>query len=292
LPKLTTIEVSNNNYTTAQSGGIIENDGGSEIIASGVCWSKNQNPTINDNKTNDKITNGSFISKITGLTPYYVYYVRAYATNSVGTSYGNTIPVLKPDSIYAGIHDMSFTYHEFPSPIGLNPIMDSDMLSATAYDSLKLQTENDLISILIYMKIVNEDSLQVIIDSNLFIWARLAINSLDSISFHISSREYYAGQGTSADFNFISAFLENDEIKSNSKWSYFNKSNDIKYWAPVWDYPQKLPSSIIGYDGGPWYVSGPQFRYIGIKYKGRLGWIKVDISDPTGPKFISYAIKK
>jgi len=291
LPKLKTIEVSNNTLTTAQSGGIIENDGGSEIIASGVCWSKNQNPTINDNKTIDKIINGSFTSKITGLTPYSVYYTRAYATNSNGTAYGNTIPVLKPDSIYAGIHDNSFTYHEFASPITLNPIMDSNMLSATAYDSINLQAENDLISILLYMKIANEDSMQTINDSDIFIWARLAINSLDSISFHISRREYYAGLGTAADFNFISAFLKNDIIKSNSYWSYFNKKNNVTYWASVWDYPTDV-GTLNGYDGGPWYVSGSQFRYIGIKYKGRLGWIKVDISDPTDPKFISYAIKK
>ncbi len=77
--------------TTASSGGIISSDGAANIIAKGVCWKTTQNPSINDPKTTDGIGTASFNSIITGLLPNTTYYVRAYATNSVGTAYGNQI---------------------------------------------------------------------------------------------------------------------------------------------------------------------------------------------------------
>ncbi|RZM17617.1 MAG: T9SS type A sorting domain-containing protein, partial [Pedobacter sp.] len=59
--------------------------------ASGVVWSTNQNPTIDDSKTNENATTGSFVSSLSGLTPGSTYYARAYATNSAGTSYGSQV---------------------------------------------------------------------------------------------------------------------------------------------------------------------------------------------------------
>ncbi len=292
LPEVTTMAVSNSSLTTAESGGIIISDGGSGIIASGVCWSTEINPTIEDHQTDDVLMNSSFISHITGLTPYSTYYIRAYATNSVGTGYGNSIPVLKPDSIYAGLYDLSFIYYEFLSPITLNPIMESNMWAAVATETINLQFENDSMSLLVYMKIINPDSLQVIKDSGIFTWAGLKINSHDSASFHIGDRKYYVGQGYYTTFPFVSAFSENDLIRNHSKWTNFNHATNYNYWHSMWSYPVNMPGSIPDYDGGSWYIQGPQFRYIGFKYKGRLGWIKIDISQVENPKFISYAIKK
>ena len=77
--------------TTATSGGNVTSDGGASITARGVCWSTSQNPTISNSRTNDGTGTGSFISNITGLSPNTTYYVRAYATNSAGTSYGNLV---------------------------------------------------------------------------------------------------------------------------------------------------------------------------------------------------------
>ena len=62
--------------------------GSSPVIARGVCWSTGTNPIIADNKSNDGTGSGSFSSNITGLNGDDVYFVRAYATNSVGTGYG------------------------------------------------------------------------------------------------------------------------------------------------------------------------------------------------------------
>lgn len=91
LPRLTTTEVTDITETTATSGGTISSDGDATVIARGVCWSKNENPTTNDSKTTDGTGIGSFSSKVTKLEDNSTYYVRAYATNSVGTNYGNTI---------------------------------------------------------------------------------------------------------------------------------------------------------------------------------------------------------
>lgn len=73
--------------TAATSGGNVTSDGGASITARGVCWNTSSGPTIANNKTIDGSGTGAFTSGLTGLTPGTVYYVRAYATNSVGTSY-------------------------------------------------------------------------------------------------------------------------------------------------------------------------------------------------------------
>ena len=91
IPAVTTIEISNITDTSAVSGGLITDDGGAMIIACGVCWDTIPNPTISNNHTTDGLDTGSFTSHLTGLTIGTTYYVRAYATNSVGVSYGNQI---------------------------------------------------------------------------------------------------------------------------------------------------------------------------------------------------------
>ena len=90
-PALTTVAISAITLTTAVSGGTITADGGAAITDKGVCWSTSANPTTADGKTSDGTGSASFSSNLTGLTPGTTYYVRAYAINSVGTSYGNEL---------------------------------------------------------------------------------------------------------------------------------------------------------------------------------------------------------
>ena len=75
--------------TSGRSGGTITSDGGNAITAKGVVWSTSSGPTVAlSTKTNDGTGVGAFTSTLTGLTLNTVYYIRSYATNSVGTSYG------------------------------------------------------------------------------------------------------------------------------------------------------------------------------------------------------------
>lgn len=91
IPELTTAAVTEVTLNTAVSGGTITSDGGADISANGVCWSTTANPTIADTKTIDGTGSTNFISTINGLTEGTTYYVRAYATNEVGTGYGNEL---------------------------------------------------------------------------------------------------------------------------------------------------------------------------------------------------------
>jgi sugar lactone lactonase YvrE len=91
IPTLTTTAASTVIATSATAGGTITNDGGASVTARGVCWSTISNPTISDSKTTDGTGIGIFESSITGLSPLSTYNVRAYATNSAGTAYGNEI---------------------------------------------------------------------------------------------------------------------------------------------------------------------------------------------------------
>ncbi|UCH13414.1 MAG: hypothetical protein JSV22_09890 [Bacteroidales bacterium] len=91
VPTVTTANISSITYSSAQGGGNVTSDGGASVTVRGVCWSTSENPTISDNHTNDGSGTGEFTSNITGLSPLTTYYVRAYATNSAGTAYGNSV---------------------------------------------------------------------------------------------------------------------------------------------------------------------------------------------------------
>ncbi len=92
VPELTTVAVTGVTSSTAVSGGNITKDGGAAVTERGICWAATVNPTISGTKTSNGSGTGSFTATITGLTPGSAYHVRAYATNSVGTAYGNDIP--------------------------------------------------------------------------------------------------------------------------------------------------------------------------------------------------------
>lgn len=77
--------------SSAVGGGEVITTGGGTITARGVCWNTTGSPTIADSKTTDGAGVGSFTSELTGLSKNTRYYVRAYATNSSGTNYGNEV---------------------------------------------------------------------------------------------------------------------------------------------------------------------------------------------------------
>lgn len=91
-PSVITATVTDISTTTAKAGGNITSDGGAPIIAKGICWNTTGDPTIENAKTTEDGSSLSFESNITQLSPRTDYYVRAYATNNMGTSYGESIP--------------------------------------------------------------------------------------------------------------------------------------------------------------------------------------------------------
>jgi len=91
LPTITTSPASSITTNAATCGGTVTADGGSSVTARGVCWSTTSSPTVINSKTINSTGDGSFTSSITGLSEFTTYYVRAYATNSMGTSYGSQV---------------------------------------------------------------------------------------------------------------------------------------------------------------------------------------------------------
>lgn len=125
VPTVTTAAITNLSSTGASSGGNITYDGGAAVTARGICWSTSANPTLADNTTSDGTGIGEFTSAITGLTVSTTYHVRAYATNSVGTAYGNDIQFSTfPTALYMvgdGVSDWSWNIDLPMIPVNSHP---------------------------------------------------------------------------------------------------------------------------------------------------------------------------
>lgn len=112
IPTVSTAAISSVTSTSAVSGGNVTSDGGLSVTARGICWSVSPNPTTADNKTVDGSDTGAFVSNFAGLMPGTNYYVRAYATNSKGTAYGNQVAFSSTASVvyrYIDFESSSFT---------------------------------------------------------------------------------------------------------------------------------------------------------------------------------------
>ncbi len=94
FPTVATVPVTGTSETTASSGGNVTDEGASSVTAKGICWSTSPNSTINDNYTVYGTSSGAYRSEITGLDAISTYYIRAYASNNNGTSYGSEVVLI------------------------------------------------------------------------------------------------------------------------------------------------------------------------------------------------------
>ena len=94
VPQLETLDPVAISDTVIQIGGQIHSNGGDQITSKGICWASSQNPDTSQQYTAEGAGSNSFISTITGLSPNTRYYFRAYAINSAGISYGNSIQAI------------------------------------------------------------------------------------------------------------------------------------------------------------------------------------------------------
>ncbi len=100
LPTVTTAKVTSIGETCADSGGNVTSDGGDPVTARGVSWSTSADPTTSDSRITNGAAFGTFINRLTGLSPGTTYHVRAYATNEEGTAYG--IDVTFTTTVFCG----------------------------------------------------------------------------------------------------------------------------------------------------------------------------------------------
>lgn len=122
IPQVSTASVTDISETTAISGGNVTSDGGADITARGVVWSTSENPTLEDNlgSTSDGEGTGEFVSALEGLISSTDYFLRAYATNSEGTSYGGQLTFRTESAMgIPGLSTMpaaSFEFDIYPNP--------------------------------------------------------------------------------------------------------------------------------------------------------------------------------
>jgi hypothetical protein len=91
MPTITTNPVTLLPGNSASTGGNVTSDGGSPVTHRGVVYDTTSNPSISSNYTVDGSGTGSFVSSLNNLASTSTYYIRAYATNSVGTAYGSVV---------------------------------------------------------------------------------------------------------------------------------------------------------------------------------------------------------
>lgn len=89
LPTVTTTAALTITSTGATLGGNVTSDGNATVTERGVVYATTQTPTTSNTKVAVGTGTGTFTTNVTGLTAGTTYYVRAYATNSQGTSYGS-----------------------------------------------------------------------------------------------------------------------------------------------------------------------------------------------------------
>lgn len=101
---------------SASSGGNVVTDGGATVTARGVAYGTSSSPTTSGPITSNGTGLGAFISNLTGLSSGTAYFVRAYATNSVGTAYGSGITFTTPTGSSVAALEPSFTFRCWPNP--------------------------------------------------------------------------------------------------------------------------------------------------------------------------------
>jgi hypothetical protein len=148
-PVVETSPITNVSTFSANCGGNITSEGSSAVIARGVCWSTNKNPTIDNIKTVDGSGTGSFTSTIAGLYVGVAYFVRAYATNSEGTGYGITRSFIPsgqtPTATIApanGISSTAATLNGFVNGNSLSTKVIFQYGTSIVYDSTKVAEQS------------------------------------------------------------------------------------------------------------------------------------------------------
>ena len=98
-PTVTTSGITEITSTSAKGGGNVTDQGYSPVTERGICWSTSHEPMATGNHATSGTGTGSFICEMTDLTPNQTYYVRAYATNSEGTAYGDEVDFMAMEGL-------------------------------------------------------------------------------------------------------------------------------------------------------------------------------------------------
>jgi hypothetical protein len=184
VPTLSTKPIIYDLLINAESGGVITSDGGSEITVRGICWGTSPNPTIANDTTIDGSGTGSFSSFITNLNFSSTYYLRAYATNSNGTGYGDELSFMTLNLVV--INDPNFEQELID--LGYDSVIDGYVNSSLINNVDTLIVNNDISDL---KGIEGFTSLKYLNVSGNFNLSAIDISNNNSLTHFI-----YAGGGT------------------------------------------------------------------------------------------------
>lgn len=280
VPELTTSPIKYISDTLACCGGIINSNGGSYISACGVCWGLEPTPTATTNKTTDNPEDEGFTSCITGLIPNTIYYLRAYATNGVGTGYGNEI------SFTTQSKDIEFNPH-----LTYGTVSDID---GNVYKTIVIGSQTWMAENLRVNHYRNGDLVRNSSDENAcyigkygrqYFWYEIADSrNICPPGWHVPTfadwmtlENYLIANG----YNYDGSTSGNKIAKSLASYSGWNSDATTGSVGNT-DYPEK--KNATGFTALPGGIDG-------ISYVGEWGcwWTSSDLSEPNGwALFIDY----
>ena len=282
LPTLNTTTISSITETLAVSGGNITNNGGATVTSRGVCWSTSSNPTPADNSSVNGSGTGIFTSNLSGLTGGTTYYVRAYAINSAGTSYGNEVSFTTTSSsgVVSGDGVTDANGNTYQSVIiGTQEWMSENLRTTKYSDGTSIPNvigNNDWSSLStgFWCHYDNDSSQYEATYGKLYNWHAVNTNKLCPTGWHVPTdaewtilRDYLTAKGHSG--------AEGNALKATSGWnSGGNGTDDYGFLGLPGGYRYGSNGSFysIGYYGN-WWSSSQYFTY--------FAWGR-DLSDANG----------
>jgi uncharacterized protein (TIGR02145 family) len=241
MATVTTLRVTSVTSNSAESGGNVTADGGADVTARGVCWNTITNPTTSNFKTTDGKGTGSFTSSMTGLQPGKIYYLRAYATNSIGIAYGDEI-----NFTLEIINDVDGNTYNFIR-IGTQFWM-AENLKTTRYKNgttIPLVTDNNAWGNLTtpgYCWYNNEESVYKATYGALYNWYTVSTGNLCHAGWHVP---------TDAEWTTLTTYLGGESVAGGKL-----KETGTAHWAS----PNTGATNETGFTalpGGHRYVTGP-----------------------------------
>jgi uncharacterized protein (TIGR02145 family) len=271
LATITTLPIGNISTSSATTGGNITSDGGTTITQRGVCWSTSQNPTTADNYTVNGSGTGNFTSNLSGLSGGTTYYVRAYAINSAGTSYGNTqsFTATSSSGIQYGNGVTDREGNSYQTVIIGNQEWMAENLKTTKYNdgtAIPNVTDNNQWSNLITGAWCNHDnsSSNGATYGKLYNWYAVNTNKLCPTGWHVPSdaewtilTDYLAANGHSG--------TEGKALKATSGWDSNGNGTDDYGW-------NGLPGGYRHYFGYFYNVGGIGSWWSSSEYSASNAW--------------------
>ena len=284
VPTVNTNAITNITQISVQSGGNITSDGGSPVIAKGVCWGTSPSPTADlITKTVDGTGPEPFTSTLTGLAAGTTYYLRAYSTNIVGTGYGSNEITFKTYNSNA-IQDVESNYYNIVT-IGSQVWLAGNLKTTSYNDGTSIPPETDdaawaALSTPGYCW-YNNDITNKSVYGALYNWYAVNTGNLCPTAWHVPSDDEWTmletyltnnGYGFGGDGNDIAK-----SISATSGWDVSSVIGSVGN-----DQASNNSSGFNALPGGTRYLDGGIFSFIyynGIFWSGTFNYTRSLFAD-------------